>query len=247
MSFFQVQNLSYAYGDKPILLDLNFHLEKGQILGIIGPNGGGKSTLLKILAKKLPLQKGNIFFSQQDNQIGYVPQKADFNLTMPLKVQEILALYPRAQTSSVDSLLKQVGLEDKKNYLISHLSAGERQRFLIARALLNNPRLLLLDEPYNALDTQGQDQLLGLLKGLRSQLAMVIVDHNIEQLLKNCDKILCLNKTFHWHQGKEQLTAKVLQSIYHCEFEHLLMHETQGADVAHHECQDHDHHQEKKR
>ena len=152
-----------------------------------------------------------------------------------------------------NELLDLVGILHKKDSLISSLSGGEKQRVLLARALINRPKLLLLDEPTKGLDSNGQDQLLAIIEKIkaRDKTAVMIVDHNINQIIRNCHKILCLNRTYHWHNNTDLLTRNILEDVYHCEFEHLLIHEndsnknTEITDADHHLFCNHDHSTEK--
>lgn len=251
----------------PALKDISFTLKKGESLGVLGPNGGGKSTLMKIIAGLLKPSSGQIFFNEipiQDYSnypftfFSYVPQNSELNTILPVKVEEFLdfsvSLYKIKNKTLIDDLLKMVGVFDKKSSLLSTLSGGEKQRVLIARAMINNPRLLLLDEPTKGLDSKGQDQLLNLIETIKTknQTAVMIVDHNINQIIKSCHNILCLNKQHHWHDHRDFLTKDILEDIYHCEFEHLLIHEKDlelNKDHLHHDghqfC-DHDHSEREK-
>jgi len=234
-------NVSYAYSAGPLVLkDISFHLGLGESLGIIGPNGGGKSTLLKLIAGLLKPSAGEVHLAPK--QIAYVPQLAKFNSILPLSVREVVGLDGQNKTD-ISEAIKLVGLEGKETRLFPELSGGEKQRTLLARALSKKPQILLLDEPHSGLDSTGQDQLIGIIKNLQEQknLALVIVDHNIAQVIEACDKILCLNKTSHWHDHKDMLSKNVLQNIYHCEFEHLLIHESEHAHEDHHLCHTHGH------
>src|SRR5690606_15057344 len=162
---------------------------------------------------------------------------------------DFLRLLPRKPTRSIEECLKRVGLSEKRDALMRELSGGQRQRALLARALRLAPKLLVLDEPTAGLDSQGQDQLMLLLKSLQKDdhTTLVIVDHNITQVLKHADKILCLNRRHHWHERKELLTKNIIEDIYHCEFEHLRLHEAGSQfDDDHHACTHEHHHEEQK-
>jgi zinc transport system ATP-binding protein len=242
------------------LKDVSFSINAGESLGVLGPNGGGKSTLMKIIAGLLKLKSGEIYFENTSvtsfkkypyHLFSYVPQNSELNTTLPVSVEEYMtftsSLYPHLNNSKlVNELLGLVGMYDKKSSLLSKLSGGEKQRVLIARSLISSPKLILLDEPTKGLDSNGQDQLLSIIKDIQQkhQTAIMIVDHNINQIIKNCHKILCLNRSLHWHDHKEMLTKDVLENIYHCEFEHLLIHEkdlSSNHSVHDHHFCDHNH------
>jgi zinc transport system ATP-binding protein len=147
--------------------------------------------------------------------------------------------FPPQRKNSTGEVLKLVGLTGKEEKLFTQLSGGEKKRALLAMALIKGPELLLLDEPTAGLDSTGIDQLLELLANLQKRFltGVVVVDHNINHILKHCDKILCLNQTFHWHDEKDYLTKGILESIYHCEFEHLLIHDEKEL-AEHHPYED---------
>lgn len=240
----ELRHLHFSYDNQVVLSDINLTLNSKMSLGIVGPNGGGKTTLLKIIIGFLQPTHGEII-RQVDHNVGYVPQYNTLNDLMPISVEQMIKLNLNKKNDSVfnfNELIHLVGLEGKEKNLVRHLSGGEKQRALIARSLINKPKLLVLDEPSTGLDSSGQDQLYSLLNEIKNKLdtAVVIVDHNLSQILKNCDKILCLNKTQHWHDEKHTLTNDILSSIYHCEFEHIMIHEHGKPGEEHQHC-DHGH------
>jgi zinc transport system ATP-binding protein len=260
----EASKISFSYtGDEPTLKDISFSLFAGESLGVLGPNGGGKSTLMKIIVGLLKADSGELYFEGKSSRefkeypfekFSYVPQNSELNTILPVKVSEYMSyaksLYKKhASLSDNDELLELVGILHKKDSLISKLSGGEKQRVLLARALINRPKLLLLDEPTKGLDTKGQDQLLAIIEKVktRDKTAVMIVDHNINQIIRNCHKILCLNRSYHWHDHRDLLTKNILEDVYHCEFEHLLIHEndlknnTEQTGDDHHLFCDHDH------
>jgi zinc transport system ATP-binding protein len=242
-SIIDVENISFKYKDTDdfTLKNISFHLSLGQSLGILGPNGGGKSTLMKILCGLLKPTMGKIHINGTElngiknfpfHLVSYIPQSSGLNLSMPLSAVEFLTYAGLAQKipnleEKILEVSKKVGIENKLNFLVRTMSGGERQRLLIAKSLLINPKILLLDEPTKGLDSLGQDQLLSILTNIKKDLetVVIIVDHDINQVIRHCDKVLCLNKTSHWHDHKDLLTQNILEHIYHCEFEHLLIHE----------------------
>lgn len=259
-SVLRADKLSFSYdGLTPTLKDVSFDLNEGESLGVLGPNGGGKTTLMKIIVGLLHPQSGTLYFDGRPvvkgkypyHSFAYVPQHSELNTILPVKVSEYMgfarAVYPHVTDKELDELLELVGILHKKDSLISRLSGGEKQRVLLARALVNRPKLLLLDEPTKGLDSKGQDQLLSIIEKVKSRdkTAVMIVDHNINQIIRHCHKILCLNRTFHWHDHRDLLTKNILEDVYHCEFEHLLIHENdleKNRELAHnHHFCDHDH------
>jgi zinc transport system ATP-binding protein len=253
----ELKSVGFFYQKTPILKNISFTINQGETIGIVGPNGGGKTTLLKILAGLITPTEGEILIDQQQAKLAsfqklgllaYVPQQESLNHLLPLTVQEVLRLNPR-QVLPVAEVLDLIGMAGKENEQVRHLSGGEKQRVLIGRAIGQQPQMLLLDEPSNGLDSKGQDQLFFLLNKLKKQFqtSLAIVDHNLAHIIPYSDKLICLNKTLHWHNQKELLTKDVLEEIYHCEFEHLLIHHTtpkmDSLDHHHQECQHQgDHH-----
>jgi zinc transport system ATP-binding protein len=263
----KADKISFSYnGEGPTLKDISFSLFSGESLGVLGPNGGGKTTLMKIIVGLLRADSGELFFEGKASNdyknypfelFSYVPQNSELNTILPVKVSEYMEFAKSLHKKNnslvdTDELLDLVGILHKKDSLISKLSGGEKQRVLLARALINRPKLLLLDEPTKGLDSKGQDQLLAIIEKIktRDKTAVMIVDHNINQIIKNCHKILCLNRTYHWHDHRDMLTKNILEDVYHCEFEHLLIHEndltnnTEQMDNDHHLFCDHDHSKE---
>lgn len=266
-SVLRAEKITFSYdGITPTLKDVSFDLHESESLGVLGPNGGGKTTLMKIIVGLLHPQSGTLYFDDVAvsssghypfHNFSYVPQHSELNIILPVKVSEYMgfakAVYKHVSDKELDELLELVGILHKKDSLISRLSGGEKQRVLLARALVNKPKLLLLDEPTKGLDSNGQDQLLAIIEKIkeRDKTAVMIVDHNINQIIRHCHKILCLNRTFHWHDHRDLLTKNILEDVYHCEFEHLLIHENDlqknrdDARADHLYCNhDHEHHQD---
>ena len=248
----EAQNLSFCYPSSStiILEGIDLHLKKGDILGIIGPNGGGKSTLLKILAGLYTPTQGRLLYRGKDykkshlhSQITYLPQKGPHEILLPITLEEWLkiACLPATMPSlkQIHQALEKVVLSKNPQTLVSQLSGGEYQRLCLAKVWLSQGEIILMDEPTKGLDGNGQDCLLLLIKELRKekQVGIILVDHNIQQVLKHCDRILCLNKSFHWHDACQAINNEILEKTYHCEFEHILIHEKGGNILQHHHSQ----------
>ncbi len=233
-SLLRLEHVSYFYGIDPVLKDVSFEVFLGESLGVIGPNGGGKTTLLKIIAGLLPNFSGVLRIDglapSKQGQVAYLSQLFKHNSFFPLTCEEYISqgeLYQYERKISVSEALDFVELLPRKDALFRELSGGEKQRATLARSLIQSPLLFLFDEPTNGLDSTGRDRLLDLVKKVTREFkrSIIVVDHNINQLLKHCDKILCLNKSLHWHNKKEALTQDILEDVYSCEFEHELLHE----------------------
>ena len=197
-----VQNLSFRYDaySKYVLEDISFEVEKGEYVSIVGENGSGKSTLVRLLLGLLKPTTGEV--QQRASSIGYVPQKK-INLThFPLTVFELLDSYRKVlkvkDKNSVHNMLGEVGLLGFEKKLAGELSGGQLQKLYIARALINNPELLILDEPSTGIDVKGQREIYTILKRLNqdSKITIVSVDHNLDAAVANSTVI------FHIANGK---------------------------------------------
>jgi len=197
-----VQNLSFRYDaySKYVLEDISFEVEKGEYVSIVGENGSGKSTLVRLLLGLLKPTTGEV--QQRASSIGYVPQKK-INLThFPLTVFELLDSYRRVlkvkDRNTVYSMLEEVGLLGFEKKLAGELSGGQLQKLYIARALINKPELLILDEPSTGIDVKGQREIYTILKRLNqdSKITIVSVDHNLDAAVANSTVI------FHIANGK---------------------------------------------
>jgi zinc transport system ATP-binding protein len=180
--------------------------------------------------------------------MSYIPQKELINNSYPLTVRELLkcARLPKETVSDneIAQALKKVSYTKDPTQKVVSLSGGEFQRVLLAKAYLSHSRLILMDEPTKGLDGVGQDKLLELIQEFKTekQAAILLIEHNIAQVLRHGDRLLCLNRTFHWHDHRSQLEKNILEDTYHCEFEHLLIHEQKGdiLDHDHEQCIDHE-------
>ena len=192
----EITKLFFSYDKKsPFLLnDINLKLKKGEYLSIIGDNGSGKSTLLKLILKFLLPVKGNIKINSQN--IGYVPQKQDdFNSQFPMTVYELLNCHRKVlklkDKSLITKNLELVKMQNYKNALIGTLSGGQRQKILIARALLGSPELIIFDEPSTGIDVKSQQEIYSLIKKLNieNKITILSVEHNVEATLNNSSVI----------------------------------------------------------
>ena len=197
-----VQNLSFRYDaySKYILEDISFEVKKGEYVSVVGENGSGKSTLVRLLLGLLKPTTGEV--QQRASSIGYVPQKK-INLThFPLTVFELLDSYRRVlkvkDRNTVYNMLEEVGLLGFEKKLAGELSGGQLQKLYIARALINKPELLILDEPSTGIDVKGQREIYAILKRLNqdSKITIVSVDHNLDAAVANSTVI------FHIANGK---------------------------------------------
>ena len=219
------------YNSTPILEGINLSIEQNDFLGIIGPNGGGKTTLLKVILGLITPSHGRVLVLGETPQrsrgsIGYVPQHNLFDRNFPISVWDVALMgrYSRAglfrRYSSDDrtaalNALQTVGMLDHKDHQMGKLSGGEQQRVLIARALVSEPKLLLLDEPTASVDSTMQTEFYELLDRLKHRMAIVLVSHDISAVSVYVDKIACLNRQL-FHHGSPEIEAEVLEATYKC-------------------------------
>jgi zinc transport system ATP-binding protein len=239
MKALSVANLTFKYDKQLILENINFSIEDRDFLALIGPNGGGKSTLLKLILDILPSKDASIEVFGKPNkkslqQIGYVPQNTNVNVDFPIKVIEVVAMghlhgkraligYSKEEMRCAMGALAQVGMESYAHSRIGLLSGGQRQRVMIARALCTHPKILLLDEPTANIDPEGQRQIYELLKNLGKEITIVVVSHDISVILEYANKVAYINKKIVLHDLQERKNDLVPTSGHFCEVELLQM------------------------
>ncbi|WP_066293399.1 metal ABC transporter ATP-binding protein [Bacillus sp. FJAT-29937] len=250
-----INQLSYRYEKENVLEDINLSINKGAFLGIVGPNGSGKSTLLKLILGLLKTQKGEIQLFGQDiskfkdwHKIGFVSQKANsFNTGFPATVYEVVAsgltkklglfkIMKMEHKQKVIKAIDSVGLLPFLKRNIGELSGGQQQRVFIARALVSNPKLMILDEPTVGVDAQNVQSFYEMLDNLNKELGitLLLVTHDIGVISDKVTHVACLNKHLHFHGETnefEQLKMEEMSDFYGHDI-HILTHN-----------HDHHHHQ----
>ncbi len=238
MSVITIKNLNFSYNKEPVLEEINLNVEEGDFLAIIGPNGGGKSTLLKtILGIETP-KSGSIEVlggkpEKNLSKIGYVPQNTNINTDFPIQVIEVVMMghvghkrplfgYKKEEIACAMGVLAQVGMQEFANAKIGSLSGGQRQRVMIARALCAHPKILLLDEPTASIDVAGQKQIYDLLKELNSYITVIVVSHDISVILSYANKVAYINKRVTFHEVKSTFQPKEGEEHF-CEVEMLQL------------------------
>lgn len=204
------RNVSFDRPDFSVLHDVSFSVPRGTFMLLIGPNGGGKTTLLRLMLGLLRPQSGNIEVlggvpPESARAVGYVPQDANLNKDFPISVEEVAALGCAAGRQGRDasaSALRRTGMWELRRRRIGDLSQGQRRRVLIARALALAPELLILDEPAAGLDVEGQAALNSLFAELRGEMTIVLVSHDVSAS-RNADLIGCVDKGLHLHGSEE--------------------------------------------
>ncbi|MEL3899275.1 metal ABC transporter ATP-binding protein [Treponema phagedenis] len=191
----RIDDLSFRYEshERFILHGINLHVQRGEYISVLGENGTGKSTLIKLMLKLLTPTNGVVINSAK--RIGYVPQRKENLTNFPITVAEMLhsyrALLKEKNKALVDSVLSEVGMSDFKNALVGTLSGGQVQKVYIARCLIGEPELIILDEPSTGVDFQGQRDIYAFIKNLNTQKGVTIisVEHNLDAALLNSTKI----------------------------------------------------------
>jgi zinc transport system ATP-binding protein len=189
----QATNLSLQWEEKVILQDITLQVRAGQLVTLIGPNGSGKSTLLKVLLGLINPNQGNIYKAPQ-LKIGYMPQKLYIDSTLPISVEDFLKL--SGQLEPINRVLEQVYMHNHRRALMHTLSGGEFQRVLLAKALLQQPNLLVLDEPVQGVDIIGQTELYRLIQAIRETTGcgVLLVSHDLHFVHAASDQVICLNQ-----------------------------------------------------
>ncbi len=227
----RLENVNVSYGSHVVLQDINLAVEEHDFLGIIGPNGGGKSTLLKVILGLVKPYSGLVRVlgntpEKSRSRIGYVPQTSNYDHGFPASVQDVVMMgrYSRAgllryynatDRAVVRQALQEVGMLEHASTQIGQLSGGQQQRVLIARALVSEPSLLLLDEPTASIDTTMQTEFYELLEHLKKQMTIIMVSHDIGAVSVFVDKIACLNQRLFYH-GSREVSPEVLEATYKC-------------------------------
>jgi zinc transport system ATP-binding protein len=245
-----IQSLNFSYGSVPTLSGINLQVAEGEFLGIVGPNAGGKSTLLKLILGLLTPQSGSLQVLNRSpnstNQLlGYVPQYPSFPRDFPITVEQVVllgrlgldrkggqhntwwhALWP-GRVSGVDRevakrTLAEVEVGDIAKRQINSLSGGQLQRVLMARALVGEPRILILDEPTANIDQRMESEIFDLLKVLNTRMTILVVSHDIAFISRYVSRVACINRTLVCH-NTDAIDGNVIQELYG-EHVRMIMH-----------------------
>lgn len=225
----QLEHICAAYDRKPVLEDINLTVCEQDFIGIIGPNGGGKTTLVKLILGLLHPLSGSIRFYQNGKEtselsMGYLPQYTSIDKKFPISVYDVILSglnkqkslfrsFTKTQHEKVRAMLSRVGLEGLEQRPIGQLSGGQLQRALLGRALVSNPQILILDEPNTYIDKRFETHLYTLLEEINREHAIILVSHDINTVLQHAQNIACVNHTLDYLPIKE-VTGKWIEEHF---------------------------------
>lgn len=243
----EIKNLSVRYGATEVLNNISCQIEKGDFVGLVGPNGGGKTTFAKTILGLLPKHSGKISLFNQElstfnnfQKIGYLPQKhTGINQLFPASVAEVVLLgilsskkWPKKihknDWHGINKLLENMGIIDLKNKLISELSGGQQQKVMLARALASEPELLILDEPTTALDPNSREQFFALLKELNSQkkITIILITHDTGYIGQYANKLLYIDqKVVFFGQIADFCPSGEITTCFEKSDQHIIWHQ----------------------
>ena len=227
----EIKKLNFSYNDQPVLRDVNLTLHQGDFVAMIGPNGGGKTTLLKLMLGLLKADSGDMRIFNRPPQavshrIGYVPQDVHVNKNFPISVLDVVLMgklrpgrgwsrHSQQDRQAAINALDQVEMKKFRDQRIGELSGGQKQRVFVARALVTDPELLFLDEPTASIDTKGQNEFYALLKELNKTITILIVSHDLMVISGSIKSVICVNQKLHYH-GHAELTSEMIEMMYDC-------------------------------
>ena len=230
----EINEVTFAYNGEVALEDVNFSISQGDFIAMIGPNGGGKTTLLKLMLGLLEPDRGSLQVLGRPAlkaapDIGYVPQDVHINRRFPITALDVVLMGkmdPRkrwarktdAHRREAIEALDRIQMADYADRKIGDLSGGQRQRVFIARALVTRPKLLLLDEPTASIDTRGQAEFYAMLKELNRDTTILVVSHDLLVVSRFVKSVACVNKRLHYHPQAE-ITGEMLETMYPCTVE----------------------------
>jgi len=257
-----ISNLTVGYEDTdPILKNVTLSVYENDFLGIIGPNGGGKTTLLKAILGLLTPCSGKINFANNNGKtnIGYLPQINQIDKKFPISVFDVILSgiskkgsffsgYTKEQRAKVAETARKMGVEDYLQSSIGDLSGGQLQRTLLGRAIVDEPDLLILDEPNSYVDKRFETNFYNILKDLNNNTAIILVSHDVGTVISLVKNIACVNRGIHYHSGnditndwlEEHYTSCPIEIVGHGKFPHRILEEHNGCECCYNEKEETD-------
>lgn len=220
----ELKNIYASYNGETILKDISLDVFDNDFIGVIGPNGGGKTTLLRVILGLLKPYKGEIIINNKESKsfFGYLPQYNNFDTGFPITIREVVLsglmseknLYRRYTTEDkkkAEELIELTGLNEFKNSNIGEISGGQMQRALLCRAIISSPKVLILDEPVTYVDSNFENELYQILDDLNKKMSIIMVSHDLGMISSHVKTIACVNKELHYHDSNmissEQLNS----------------------------------------
>jgi zinc transport system ATP-binding protein len=240
------EHVDFSYNGEPVLLDVNLRIQEREMIGIIGPNGGGKTTLLRLILGRLQPDRGKIFVfglppARSSHRLGYVPQHMQFDSNFPVSVLDVVLMglagkngvgpFSAEMKRTAGEALAAVDLFDFQKRPFSELSGGQRQRVLIARALASSPDMLLFDEPTANVDTSAGEKLYEILEKLNREMTILVVSHDIGFVNRHISSVVCVNQRVHVHPTSE-LAGQNIIDLYGHDMA-LIRHDHRCSDKGH--------------
>ena len=230
----EIRDVAFSYNAEPVLQDVSLDIRRGDFLAVIGPNGGGKTTLVKLMLGILKPERGTIrIFGSQPrkaaSRIGYVPQDIHVNRGFPISVQDVVRMgrikggggwrpFSKNDRFNVRKALERMEMWHFRSRRMDDLSGGQRQRVFLARALVSEPEILILDEPMSSVDTKGQSDFYDFLLDLNKTVTIVLVSHDAMVLSSHAKSVACVNRYLFCHDTPV-ITKDMLEMAYHCPVE----------------------------
>ena len=252
----EIQNLNFSYNSQPVLRDVDLSVSHGDFVAMIGPNGGGKTTLLKLMLGLLKADSGAVRIFNKPPQavshrIGYVPQDVHINKNFPISALDVVLMgklkpgrgwsrYSQQDRLAALNALDQVDMKKFRDHRIGELSGGQKQRVFVARALVTDPELLFLDEPTASIDTKGQNEFYALLKELNKTITIIVVSHDLMVISGSIKSVICVNQSLHYH-GHAELTSEMIEMMYDCTVDETCPVELIAHGLPHRVLHKHDH------
>ena len=223
----ELQSITAGYDGKPVLLNAALTVYENDFIGIIGPNGGGKTTLLKVIIGLLRPFSGKVIFYNNfsSNDIGYLSQVAQAERTFPITAKQVVrsglmtgsyakGFFVKTDTHSVEKIMETIGIQNLAGKTMQKLSGGEFQKVMLCRAIISNPKLLILDEPNTFVDYNFEAEMHHILKKINEKMAIIMVSHDLGNISSLVKTIACVNRTLTYHH-ENKINAEMME-VYNC-------------------------------